>query len=307
MRDVEGKVAFITGGDSGIGLGIAQAFINAGMKVVITYRSRLHFEEAMATLRHAPERVHAIYLDVTDRAAVTSAAEETVQAFGKIHILVNNAGVGTLVPLTSTTFEEWDWCMNVNVNGVFNGTRAFLPHIRAHKEGGHIVSTASMLGGVIVGPYWGVYSTSKFAVVGMMEALRSELSGSDIGVSVFCPAGVRSNIGDSDRNRPAGLGRSAIPDTDVSTLRERFNNALLTIIESGPIDIEPIEAGECVLRGIRNNDLYILSHPEYEQAIRDRNDALVSSIPHTQTELPAQRRALGSVVRNPIYRVGRMV
>lgn len=306
MRDVEGKVAFITGGDSGIGLGIARAFVNAGMKVAITYRSRVHLQEAMAALRHATECVHAIHLDVTDRAAVASAAEETVQVFGKVHILVNNAGIGMLAPLTSATFDEWDWCMNVNLTGVFNGVRAFLPHIRAHREGGHIVSTASMLGGVIVGPYWGLYSTSKFAVVGMMEALRSELAGSNIGVSVFCPAGVSSNIGDSDRNCPAELTRSGAVDPEVSPVVEKFNKAVMGIVENGSIDIEPLEAGEHVLRGIRSNDLYILSHPEYEQAIRDRNDALVSSIPRTESALSASRLAIGRIVRNPIYHARRI-
>lgn len=206
-----------------------------------------------------------------------------------------------LAPLSSATFHEWDWRMNVNVNGVFNGVRAFLPHISEHGEGGQIVSTSSMLGGLIVGPFWGVYSTSKFAVVGMMEALRSELAGSNIGVSVFCPAGVRSNISDSARNRPVDLPKTCPPDARVAQLMAEFGEAIRGVIDTGPIDIEPLEAGECVLRGIRNNDLYILSHPEYEQAILERNAAILASIPNAQTPLSQSRQAIGQIARNAIY------
>lgn len=106
----------------------------------------------------------------------------------RLHVLVNNAGVLLTLPLSNATFDDWDWCINVNVTGVFNCLRAFLPHTKAHGEGGQIVSTSSMPAGLFVGPYWGVYSTSKFAVVCMMEALRSELAHTNIGVSVFCPA-----------------------------------------------------------------------------------------------------------------------
>jgi NAD(P)-dependent dehydrogenase (short-subunit alcohol dehydrogenase family) len=259
MGDVEGKVAFITGGDSGIGLGIARAFVDAGMKIVMTYRSQAHLEEAMELLKDGGKRVHAIRVDVANRTELAAAAEETLRVFGKVHVLVNNAGVGPMVPLSSATFDDWDWCMSVNVGGVFNGICTFLPHIRAHGEGGQIVSTSSMLGGIIVGPFWGVYSTSKFAVTGMMEALRSELADTRIGVSVLCPA-----------------------------------------VVSTPL-MSALEAGRRVLHGIRNNDLYILSHSEYEQAIRDRNEALLASMPSNSTEQSQVRRAIAQLGRNRIY------
>jgi NAD(P)-dependent dehydrogenase (short-subunit alcohol dehydrogenase family) len=304
MNNVEGKVAFITGGDSGIGLGIARALLNAGMKVVITYCTKGHLDEAMKTLQSAGKRLHAISLDVTDRAAVAAAAEETVHVFGKVHVLINNAGVAPTVPLSNATFDDFDWCMGVNVNGVFNGIHAFLPHIRAHDEGGQIVATSSMVGGLIVGPFWGVYSTSKFAVVGMMEALRSELAHTNIGVSVFCPSAVNSNIGCSNRNRPATLAETGAPGPEQLVLMEEFRKAVHVIMESNvgsQLMLDPVEAGECVLWGIRNNDLYILSHPEYEQAIRDRSEALLASIPNTEAAPTEARLAFARTLRNSIY------
>jgi NAD(P)-dependent dehydrogenase (short-subunit alcohol dehydrogenase family) len=304
MRDVEGKVAFITGGASGIGLGVAQAMVRNGMKVVITYRTPAHLQSAMKTLQGAEQRVHALLLEVSDRAAMEDAAKETVRLFGKVHVIVNNAGVAPTTPLCAATFDDFDWCMNVNVRGVFNGIRAFLPHISAHGEGGQIVATSSMVGGLIAGPFWGVYSTSKFAVVGMMEALRSELQGTNIGVSVFCPSAVSTNIGDSKRNRPAALSETGAPGAMQEVLMKQFAHALQEIRRRNPgdsISIDALVAGERMLEGIRNNNLYILSHPEYEQALRDRNDALLASIPCDATSVPAARREFAEVLRNPIY------
>src|ERR1700722_20445033 len=203
MKDVEGKVAFITGGDSGIGLGIARACADAGMKVVITYRTKSHLDEAMKYLEGAGNRVHAINLDVTDRVAMDKAADETIQVFQKVHLLVNNAGVGVIGGLSTATYDDWEWVMGVNVNGVFNGIHSFLPRIRSHGEGGQIVATSSLAGLLGHGPA-GAYTASKFAVVGMMEALRAELAETNVGVTVFCPGIVNTNIGSSARNRPAG-------------------------------------------------------------------------------------------------------
>ena len=298
MKDVEGKVAFVTGGDSGIGLGIARAFANAGMKVVITYRSKDHLDDAMKALESAGDRVHAIGVDVTDRTAMGSAADETVKVFGKVHVLVNNAGVGIIVPISSATFDDWDWGMGVNVNGVFNGVHAFLPKLKVHDEGGQIVTTSSM-SGLVVGGTAGIYSTTKFAVVGMMEALRAELANTNIGVSVFCPGLVNSNIRDSNRNRPASLGDTGFkPDPKrIAAMQEAMKNR-----KGPPPGMDPLEAGEKVLRGIRNNDLYIISHPEYAQGIRDRNEALLASIPDDDPPAPEARVASERVVlRNSVY------
>ena len=301
MRDVAGKVAFITGGDSGVGLGIARALVNAGMKVVITYLSQTHCDEALKVLDSA--HVHAIRVDVTDRSGMEAAAAETVKVFGKVHVLVNNAAVAPTSSLSNATFEDWDWCWNVNVNGVFNGVHAFLPHIKSHLEGGQIVTTSSIFGLAIFRYSQGVYSTTKFAVIGMMEALRCELANSNIGVSVFCPGPVKSNMVDCERNRPAALRNPGKPDPDelaaiegdVKALPDSVRNDLASVV------LDPIVVGERVLQGIRHNDLYILSHPEYAQTIRDRCDALLASVSNEQTAAGNARTVYSQVLRNRMY------
>lgn len=291
MRDVEGKVAFITGGDSGIGLGIARAFTDAGMKVVITYRTQKHLDEAMKVLAGAGDRVHAIALDVTDRAAMQRAAKETEQVFGKVHVVVNNAGVGIFGGLSKATYDDWDWGMGVNVNGVFNGVRTFLPRIQAHGEGGQVIATSSVAG-IIAHGGTGVYSTSKFAVVGMMEALRNELAESNVGVSVFCPGLVNTNIGDSNRNRPSTLADSAFKPDPKMMARMR---AQMKAMRGPPPGMDPLEAGQRVLRGMQNNDLYILTTPELEPEIAARGQLIVASIP-TDVHPPAARVTLQRMI-----------
>jgi NAD(P)-dependent dehydrogenase (short-subunit alcohol dehydrogenase family) len=245
MKDVEGKVAFITGGSSGIGLGIAQAFTNAGMKVVIGYRSQGHLDEAMAALKGAGNRIHAIRVEVTDRPALERAAAETVKVFGKVHVLVNNAGIQNPISLGKMSYEEWDQMMSVNLDGVFNGVRAFLSHINAHGEGGHIVTTGSILGLFTVGAGYTAYCASKFAVSAMMESLRVELADANIGVSALCPGPVRSN--------------------------------LEVVLKDSPIALDPLEVGKILLQGIRDNDLYILTHPEYEILVQQRCEMLAAA------------------------------
>src|SRR5690242_2809496 len=136
MRDVAGRVAFITGGASGIGLGIAKAFLDAGMRVAIADVREDHLSTAIEKLGGKAGALHAIKLDVTDRAAMERAAAEVARVFGKVHVLCNNAGIGLLGSVKDASFDDWDWMVNVNLNGVFNGVRAFLPHLRAHREGG---------------------------------------------------------------------------------------------------------------------------------------------------------------------------
>jgi NAD(P)-dependent dehydrogenase (short-subunit alcohol dehydrogenase family) len=304
MRDVEGKTVFITGGDSGIGLGIARACAAAGMKVAITYRSETHRERAVAALEEISSDFHAIALDVTDRIAMTAAAAETVQRFGKVHALVNNAGVASLLPLSSTTYDDWDWCMNVNLNGVFNGIRAFMPYLKVHGEGGQIVATSSMLGGMVAGPYWGAYSASKFAVVGMMEALRAELATAHIGVSVFCPAGVTSALDHSERNRPCGMADKGEPEPEAQRALCGLDAAVEMAVkqhnDAHPL-MDALDAGKCVLDGMRNNDLYIFSHREYEQVLRERSEALLASITKLRTPIPPVREAMARIFHNPLY------
>ncbi|MEY4376865.1 MAG: hypothetical protein RJB26_1415 [Pseudomonadota bacterium] len=295
MQDVTGKVAFITGGASGMGLGMAQAFTAAGMKVVVADIRQDHLDEAMALLAGAA--VHPVRLDVADRTAMAAAAAETVRVFGKVHVLVNNAAIGFMGTVAASSYDDWDWVMGVNLGGVFNGVREFLPHLRAHGEGGHVVSTASM-GGIFCGGNAGVYNTSKHAVVGLMEALREELGPEGIGASVFCPGLVNTNIHEAEHTRPAHFAQSGyVLRPGELAAREEFMKTRVL-----PAGMTPLEVGERVLRGIRNNDLYILSHPEYEQGIRERYEAILASVPHGEPPPPPERVAAEArVLRNPIY------
>ena len=291
MRDVEGKVAFITGGNSGIGLGIARAFLDAGMKVVITYRTQSHLDEAMKYLKSAGDRVHAVNLDVTDRPAMEKAAAETIKVFQKVHVVVNNAGVGVIGGLSSATYDDFDWGMSVNVAGVFNGIHAFLPRIKEHGEGGQVIATSSLAGLLGHGPA-GVYTASKFAVVGMMEALRAELDGTNIGVSVFCPGIVNTNIGSSARNRPASLPDAGFkPDPKMMAQMQEAMKQM----RGPPPGMDALEAGQRVLRGMRSNDLYILTTPEFEKEFQARGEAVVASVP-TDVTIPPGREAMGRMI-----------
>src|SRR5262245_61164297 len=206
MKEVKDKVAFITGGASGIGLAMAKVFVREGMNVVIADIRRDHLDEAIASFDGAGA-VHAIELDVSDREAMSRAAGETERVFGKVHVLCNNAGIGLGGPLKLATYDDWDWIMNVNLWGVINGVQTFLPRILAHGEGGHIVTTSSMSGFL---PTFGagLYITTKFAVVGLSEALRTELAGDNIGVSVLCPGPVQTNIAESGLTRPSHLSNT---------------------------------------------------------------------------------------------------
>lgn len=295
MREVAGKVAFITGGGSGMGLGMARAFTAAGMKVAIADIRQDHLDEALALLDGSA--VHALRLDVADRAAMAAAAAETERVFGKVHVLVNNAAIGFMGTVTDSSYDDWDWVMGVNLGGVFNGIREFVPKIRRHGEGGHVVTTASM-GGLFCGGNAGVYNTSKHAVVGMMEALREELGPEGIGASAFCPGLVNTNIHEAEHTRPPRYAQSGylLKPGELAAREEFMKTRVL------PAGMSPLEVGERVLRGIRNNDLYILSHPEYEEGIRERYEAILASVPRGEPSPPPERVAAETrVLRNRIY------
>ncbi|MEY4890694.1 MAG: hypothetical protein RIQ75_1824, partial [Pseudomonadota bacterium] len=212
MQNLPGKTAFITGGASGIGLGIAKALLGAGMNVVVADIRDDHLEEAQAELG-SPDRVLALKLDVTNRADFAAAADATEARFGKIHILCNNAGVAVVGPTELANFADWDWVMGVNVGGTINGVTTMLPRILSHGEGGHIVNTASMSGIVPVGGTT-IYSAGKAAVVTMMECMRPELEAKGVICSAFCPGAVQSNIAEASKTRPAELAETGYAEAD---------------------------------------------------------------------------------------------
>jgi NAD(P)-dependent dehydrogenase (short-subunit alcohol dehydrogenase family) len=290
LADVRGKVAFITGGSSGIGLGLGRVLSAAGMKVVFTYMNEQHRARALEQFPKGNPGVHAIRLNTTDREGMVRAADEAERVFGNVHLLVNNAGVGLPALLSKVSWEDWDWAVDVNVNGVFNGVRTFLPRMQKHGEGGHIMVTSSAAG--LVAGTLGVYVTTKFAVVGMFEALRTELGGTNIGVSIFCPGLVRTQIFDAERNRPESHGRKGAPPAPPP------------LHDGPPVDLmgaamDPIEAAEYVLAGIRRNDLYIFSHPEFKPMAQERSALLLDSF--SKKAVPRERGQVSAFLRPDIY------
>jgi NAD(P)-dependent dehydrogenase (short-subunit alcohol dehydrogenase family) len=291
LARVKGKTAFVTGGSSGIGLGIARVLSAAGMKVAFTYMSEKNRDRALAQFPAGNAGVHAIKLDTTDREGMVRAADEVESKFGNVHLLINNAGVGVPALISEVSWQDWDWSIDVNINGVFNGIRTFLPRMQAHGEGAQIVSTSSSAG--IVAGTLGVYVTTKFAVVGMMESLRTEMSGTNIGVSVFCPGLVRSEIFDANRNRPPSHGKQAAPPAPPPLNKDAGMVDLM-----GPA-MDALEAGEYVLAGIRRNDLYILSHAEFKPAAKQRMQLMLASF--STRPVPAARRAVTATFTPDLY------
>ncbi len=298
LRELTGRTIFITGGSSGIGLGIARAAAEAGMNVVITYRTQSNLEEAMEFFEPGAP-VHAIHLDVTDREGFVRAADEAEEVFGPVNLLCNNAGVGILTAITAATYNDWDFGLGVNVGGVVNGVQTFVPRMIARREEvpAHIVTTSSM-GGVFPGGQAGIYTTTKFAVTGMMEALRAEMDPRGIGVSAFCPGLVRSNIRDSARNRPEELMNAPAAPPAGPAGPPPGGGGGVDIMDFA---MDPLEAGEKVLRGVRRNDLFILTHPEFYQGISDRCDVLLASVPVGEPEPEGRVNASRGVLRAPIY------
>ena len=277
MRDVAGKVAFVTGAASGMGLAMARSFAAAGMKVVLADIEEEALAQARASFGPTNADVSAIRVDVTDRDAMAAAADRTEEAFGKVHVVCNNAGVAVSGSIADMAYTDWDWVVGVNLDGVVNGVQTFLPRILAHGEGGHIVNTAS-LAGLLPFSGLGVYNTTKYAVVGMSEAMRADLADQSVGVSVLCPGVVNTNIFDSGRNRPEELESdtdtaSMILADDLQTDEER--QARFEEIRASAIEADVV--GDMVLHGIRENEAYIFTHPEFVQDVNERQEEMSAS------------------------------
>jgi len=269
MNDLYGKVAFITGGGSGVALGQAKVFARQGMRVVIADIRADHLEAAMDYFHGTDARVHAIQLDVTDRKAFAAAADETESVFGPVQLLFNTAGVSIFGPLEKSTYDDYDWQMGVNFGGVVNGIQTFVPRMIDYARGGHIVNTASVGAFLSAGPA-GIYSASKFAVRGLSEALRSELAKYDIGVSVLCPANVNTNIAESVWTRPAKYGNSGY------NFNDDVLDSLRRIYSAGK---DPVELAEEVLKAVQENRLYIIPYPEVRQALERHFAEVLAALP----------------------------
>ena len=272
MKEVRGKVAFITGGASGIGLGMAGALVAAGMKVALADLRQDHIDEALALFDERGQRreVHAVRVDVTDRTALSAAADEAERTFGKVHVLANNAGVGIQGPFNGITYADWDFGLAVNLGGVINGLQTFLPRIRAHGEGGHIVNTASLAALVPMPAQFVIYVAAKAAVVAISETIRGELAGESIGVSVLCPGPIRTNIHELSKNRPPqfGVGDAFRAAEDAGATKVPF-----------PSMMEPSAVGALVLNAVRNDELYVITHGEWRPMAEARHAALIAAMP----------------------------
>ncbi len=262
MRDFAGRTAFITGGASGIGLALARALLAEGAKVAIADIREDHLASALATLDNT--EVAGIKLDVASREGFARAADEAEERLGPVSLLFNNAGINLFAPIDECTYDDWDWVMGVNLNGVINGVQTFVPRMKARAIGGHIVNTASMAG-FLSGPGAGIYTTAKFAVRGLTESLRLSLAKHGIGVSVLCPGLVKSAIHESDKVRPAELS-----DT-TQAVDPAFMQRLASLHQAG---MEPDEVAARVLEGMRANAMWIFPHPEF----RDELAALFAEI-----------------------------
>jgi NAD(P)-dependent dehydrogenase (short-subunit alcohol dehydrogenase family) len=283
VKDLSGKTAFITGGASGIGLALAKTLLDSGMNVVVADVRDDHLDTASSELAGRAARLRFLKVDVADREAMSDAADEVVRAFGKVHLLCNNAGVGDGVPIDRAGYDDWDWVLKINLGGVINGIVTFLPRIKAHGEGGHILNTASMHSFVALPAWGGIYTTTKFAIRGMSESLRLALAPFNIGVSLLCPGLVKTNIGDSFKLRPVPHGRQAT-STEVP-----HPTAQITPPPAGS-GMDPAEVAAQALNGIRRNDFYILTHQENKEELRGIFDEALAAFPQSQ-EIDSGRKA----------------
>lgn len=265
-----GCTALVTGGASGIGLGIAQALLEAGMQVVVTDVRPDHMAKARASLEAMSDQVTFLTLDVTDRTDWIQARRAVEQQHGSLHLLCLNAGVGVLGSMLDSSEQDWEWITSVNLLGVLFGVETFLPNLLGHGGPSHVVATSSM-GGLTVANDGGIYSTTKFGVVALIEQLRRELGTGTVGASVLCPAAVNTNIFDHERMRPPifsppGESRDERELADA----EAFAKQILAMGRT------PIEVGRMVRDGVRRNQAYIFTDRNVESTILRRRDALLS-------------------------------
>lgn len=263
MDDLDGRIAVVTGGASGMGKGIAERLLAAGVRVIIADVEPDALDAACTQLG-----IQGIVTDVSKFDDVQSLAQRVIDRYGAVHILCNNAGVGPVGMIADLSLDDWRWMIDINLWGVIHGVHAFLPHMKRNRDGGHIVNTASQAG-LIAGPAFGPYCVSKYGVVALTEVLAQELAleGSRLKASVLLPGPTRTAIATSMRHRKdaplAGLKDMDLNDIDLF---------------DGPIPWKtPTEIGQVVLEGIVSGELYLFTHPQLSQPIFDRFDSIRSA------------------------------
>jgi NAD(P)-dependent dehydrogenase (short-subunit alcohol dehydrogenase family) len=271
MESLKNKVAFITGGGHGIGLSIGRIFAQQGARVVLADINEKRLASAKETLASADLSVETVVCDVADPDALRRAADFTLERFGKVHIVVNNAGVSLAGKPGKIPLEDWRWIVDINLMSVAYGVEIFTPLIQSHGEGGYFINTASMAGH-IAGPAMSPYHATKFAVVGYSESIRADLAADNIGVSVLCPAWVRTDIHNAGVNKPS-LTNGATADESSSNEPEAGIADIAAVIESG---IAPDDLAQWVLECMLAKRFYIFSHPSMTQHL-DARAALIKA------------------------------
>ena len=276
--DFAGRSAFITGGASGAGLGQAKVFGRAGCKVCIADIRGDAVAQALDELRREGIECHGVVLDITDRAAFVRAADEAEQALGPVTMLFGTAGVSIFGPLEKATYADYDWIFDVNFGGVVNLMQTFVPRMIAHGRGGHIVNTAS-LGAFFANSGSGIYSASKFAVHGITMAMRDALKDQRIGVSVLCPANIKSNIAESVNTRPAKYAASgyAVDAREIAALHEIYSHGM-----------EPEELAGHVKTAIEENRFYVIPYPEARGMLEANFKQVLDALPPPESDLEGQ-------------------
>ncbi|OJY67890.1 MAG: hypothetical protein BGP16_03455 [Sphingobium sp. 66-54] len=269
---IEGTTAFITGGASGIGFGIAQRLLDHGARLVLADIRQDHLDEAKQFFeeRQQGRNVHTIRLDVSDRAAMAEAAKECEAVMGGPDILVNNAGIDPSGPFEQATYQDWDYGLGVNLWGPINGIMAFSPGMRARGRGGHIVNTASLAGLTPMPSFMVIYAVAKAGVITLTESIRDSMAKDNIGVTVLMPGPIKSRIHESGQNRPERFrSGSGFAETEVQLGKRVVSDTWM----------EPTEVGDMIVDAIVHNKLYVATHGNWRDNVRERFEAMIAAMP----------------------------
>jgi NAD(P)-dependent dehydrogenase (short-subunit alcohol dehydrogenase family) len=287
MKDFTNQLAFITGGASGAGLGQAKVFGRAGCRIVIADIRKEAVDSAVAELRAEGIAAHGIQLDITDRAAYAAAADEVEATFGQAPtLLFNTAGVNNFGPIENTTYGDFDWLIGVNLGGVVNGMVTFVPRMIASGRPGHVVTVASLGafgGSALAGPY----SAAKAAVVNLMEGYRQGLEKYGIGVSVVCPANIKSNIAEATLTRAAAYGETGYVEGAAAIA------SLQSIYQHG---MEPEVLAQHIKRGIENNAPYIIPYPETKPMLEAHFAQIIDAVPGIETDPEGAKQRVAALM-----------
>lgn len=265
MQHFAQKTAFITGGGAGIGLGMAQAFVERGMRLALADIDEQPLRAARAQLEAQGAEVLTFTLDISDRAALRNAARATAERFGGIHVLCANAGVGgSFGPLQEAKDSDWDWIIDVNIRGTVNTVQAFLPALLEQPHDAHIVLTSSISGLRVHDPSrgQGMYNTTKYALVGLGEALALDLAPQGIGVSILCPGVVNTDLSNSGRNRPERYGGPFGTPSDF------------VLAKAASTGTEPLTFGRWIIRAIERQQLYVITHDQDRDQVEARHQRI---------------------------------